>query len=104
MTSSISMRSRSERPALFGIVCATMAISQLTSGFDRYLTTQAPALERVAGICLGNVALLCFERDYKACHRSSVARELGRLADLVPVHLEVGDRGSVRKAAGVHPR
>lgn len=73
-------------------------------GFDRYLTTQTGALEQVAETCMGNVALLCFERDYKTCHRSSVARELGRLADLVPVHLEVGDHGPVRKAAGLHPR
>ena len=73
-------------------------------GFDRYLTTQAVALEHVAETCMGNVALLCFERDYKACHRSSVARELGRLADLVPIHLEVENRGSVRKAACLHPR
>lgn len=73
-------------------------------GFDRYLATQATALEHLAETCMGNVALLCFERDYKTCHRSSVARELGRLADLVPVHLEVGGHGSVRKAAGVYPR
>lgn len=72
--------------------------------FDRYLATQGAALEHVAETCMGNVALLCFERDHKTCHRSSVARELGRLADLVPVHLEVGDHGPVRKAASVHPR
>ena len=73
-------------------------------GFERYLSTQAVSLEDVAETCMGNVALLCFERDYTMCHRSSVARELGRLADLVPVHLEVADHGQVRKAACVHPR
>ncbi len=72
--------------------------------FDRYLLTQTPELERLAEGCMGNVALLCFERDYTTCHRSSVARELGRLADLVPTHLMVGDHGKVREEARVYPR
>lgn len=72
--------------------------------FDQYLSTQTAALEHVAETCMGNVSLLCFERDYTTCHRSSVARELGRLGDLVPVHLEVVYHGQVRKTAGMHPR
>jgi len=72
--------------------------------FDRYLATQGPVLENLAETCMGRVALLCVERDPETCHRSSVARELGRIADLVPVHLGVEGDGQVRKAAGLHPR
>ncbi len=73
--------------------------------FNAYLKTQKDALDRLVEDCVGAVALMCFERDPKECHRSAVARELGKLLDLDPVHLDVGDRrGPVRKAEGVRPR
>lgn len=73
--------------------------------FNAYLRTQREALERLIEECVGGVALMCFERDPKECHRSAVARELGKLADLEPVHLDVeGHRGPVSKAEGVRPR
>lgn len=72
--------------------------------FDRYLSTQVAALEGLIGRSLGSVALLCFERDYTACHRSSVARELARLAHLVPEHLEVAARGKIQRSARLHSR
>jgi len=71
--------------------------------FDAYLRTQTNVLEQLAETCMGNVALMCFERDYTTCHRFSVARELGRLADLVPVHMTV-EHGPVRQTPRVHPR
>ena len=73
--------------------------------FNAYLKTQRAVLERLVDECVGVVALMCFERNPAECHRSAVARELGKLTDLEPVHLDVeGRRGSVRKEAGMHPR
>jgi uncharacterized protein (DUF488 family) len=73
--------------------------------FNSYLKTQSAALERLVQECVGAVALMCFERDPKECHRSVVARELGKLTDLQPIHLDVeGRRGPVPEAAGVRPR
>ncbi len=73
--------------------------------FNSYLKTQRDALERLVDECVGAVVLMCFERDPKECHRSAVARELGKLTDLQPVHLDVeGRRGSVPEVSGVRPR
>lgn len=73
--------------------------------FNAYLKTQRCALERLVEECVGAVVLMCFERDPKECHRSSVARELAKLADLKPVHLDVeGRRGRVPEAPGLRPR
>ncbi len=73
--------------------------------FNDYLWTQREVLERLIEECVGAVVLMCFERDPKECHRSAVARELGKLADLHPVHLAVGgDRGSIREAPRLRPR
>lgn len=73
--------------------------------FNAYLKTQTTALENLLEECAGAVALMCFERDPKECHRSAVARELGKLADLEPVHLDVGGRrGSIPNAESLRPR
>ncbi len=73
--------------------------------FNAYLKTQRDALERLVDECVGAVVLMCFERDPKECHRSAVARELGKLTDLEPVHLDVqGRRGSVSETPGLRPR
>ena len=73
--------------------------------FNAYLKTQGAALDRLVDECVGAVALMCFERDHKECHRSAVARELGKLTDLRPVHLDVEGRpGQLREAAGLRPR
>src|SRR5258708_26629138 len=73
--------------------------------FNAYLKTQRDALERLVDECVGAVVLMCFERDPKECHRSAVARELGKLTDLEPVHLDVqGRRGSVSETPRLRPR
>lgn len=73
--------------------------------FNAYLRTQRRALERLIEECVGGVALMCFERDPKECHRSAVARELAKLTDLSPVHLDVEERcGHVREATSMRPR
>lgn len=73
--------------------------------FNAYLRTQREALERLACECVGAVALMCFERDPQECHRSAVARELAKLADLRPIHLDVREpRGLVSQAPSLRPR
>ena len=73
--------------------------------FTTYLRTQRDALERLMDECVGSVVLMCFERDPKECHRSVVARELAKLADLQPVHLDVEERrGHLSKTQGLRPR
>ena len=73
--------------------------------FNAYLRTQRDALEHLVDECVGAVVLMCFERDPKECHRSAVARELAKLAQLQPVHLDVQEqRGHLRETQGVRPR
>jgi len=73
--------------------------------FNAYLRTQRAALERLIEECVGGVALMCFERDPKECHRSAVARELARLTDLSPIHLDVEERrGHLPEATSMRPR
>lgn len=73
--------------------------------FSAYLRTQRSALDRLVSECVGAVALMCFERDPKECHRSVVARELAKLANLKPIHLDVEERrGHVPEAPGLRPR
>lgn len=73
--------------------------------FNAYLRTQREALERVVDECVGAVVLMCFERDPKECHRSAVARELAKLADVQPVHLDVEERrGHLPETHSLRPR
>lgn len=74
--------------------------------FNTYLRTQRAALEQLLDECVGAVVLMCFERNPAECHRSVVARELARLADVQePIHLDVEERrGSLRKDAGLRTR
>lgn len=63
--------------------------------FDAYLRTQVPAVQWLAEACTGrNVVLMCFEADPAECHRSAVAREVGKLRNQDPIHLRV--RGGPR--------
>jgi len=72
--------------------------------FERYLTTQQPLLARLATELTGNVALLCYERDYRECHRRSVSIALGQLTGLTPKHLGVQhDPRQTRAHARAHP-
>jgi uncharacterized protein (DUF488 family) len=64
-------------------------LDQFFRDFDKHLATQQPLLKQLARDLSGHIALMCYERDYRQCHRASVARELGRLTGLEPQHLEV---------------
>ncbi|HVC49529.1 MAG TPA: DUF488 domain-containing protein, partial [Burkholderiales bacterium] len=57
--------------------------------YDRYLLTQQDCLKSIADELTGSVALLCYERDPKYCHRKSVARELSKITGKKPLHLGV---------------
>jgi uncharacterized protein (DUF488 family) len=73
--------------------------------FERYLVTQQPLLAQLAGKLTGNVALLCYERDFRECHRKSVAAALGPITGLTPKHLGVQphDPRQARAHARAHP-
>jgi uncharacterized protein (DUF488 family) len=60
---------------------------QFFRAFDRYLSKHADLVRALADELVGNIALLCYERDPTKCHRSAVARELGRIAGKEPKHL-----------------
>jgi uncharacterized protein (DUF488 family) len=74
--------------------------------FNRYLTTQDALLKRTAQELSGTVALLCYERNHKECHRSSVAAAFGKLTGLSPGHQGVTPHGAVetRATARTYPR
>ncbi|UGB38000.1 DUF488 family protein [Frateuria soli] len=60
-----------------------------SQGFLRYLTGQAAALERLADLTRrASCALVCFEADYRQCHRSFVADALKKRAGAVVRHIE----------------
>ncbi len=74
--------------------------------FDAYLNTQRPLLKDIARQVQGTVALVCYEKDYRQCHRSSVARELGNLIGVKPQHLGVTRNGArpIDQRKDVYPR
>ncbi|MEI6720688.1 MAG: DUF488 domain-containing protein [Betaproteobacteria bacterium] len=72
--------------------------------FREYLTTQRPLLESLGHSLSGTVALLCYERNHRECHRSVVAAALARHAQSAPVHLTVHHAKQAPEAARSHPR
>jgi uncharacterized protein (DUF488 family) len=67
--------------------------------FDRYLTTQRELLASLADELTGTVALLCYERDHRECHRKSVAAALEKLTGITPKHHGVQPHGAVQARA-----
>jgi uncharacterized protein (DUF488 family) len=61
--------------------------------FDHYLATQQPLLKQLARELTGTVVLLCYERDFRECHRKSVAAALGAITGLTPKHHGVQPHG-----------
>jgi len=63
--------------------------------FNAYLQTQHDTLKQLVKACSDtSVVLMCFEMNADECHRSAVARELGKITGLDPIHLQV--RGGAR--------
>lgn len=58
--------------------------------FNAYLQTQRTALEMLLGLAKKQVCcLVCFEADYRVCHRSLIAAALARSAGMPIRHLAV---------------
>jgi uncharacterized protein (DUF488 family) len=57
--------------------------------FNRHLQKQKQILLELTEELSGNVVLMCFEKDHRFCHRSSVVDALSEMLGLTPVHLEV---------------
>lgn len=62
---------------------------QYFKDFNTYIETQKDLLEEIANNFSGNIALMCYERDYTTCHRRVVAEKLGYICDIKPQHLGV---------------
>jgi uncharacterized protein (DUF488 family) len=62
--------------------------------FDQYLRSQSELLSEISASLAGGVALMCYERDPKICHRSVVANHLQELTGLRPTHLGVKKYGN----------
>jgi uncharacterized protein (DUF488 family) len=56
--------------------------------FEGYLETQIDVLRSLLSSS-GTVVLMCYERDFKVCHRSVVAHKLGEISGLKPQHVGV---------------
>lgn len=55
--------------------------------FMRHLEKQNALLLELAESLSGNIALLCYEKDPRLCHRSLVAAALTEMTGLTPKHL-----------------
>lgn len=62
---------------------------QFFHDFGIHLQLQTGLLRELAEELEGSVALMCFERNYRECHRSVVAAALGKLVGKKPKHLGV---------------
>ena len=76
--------------------------------FNKYMAKNRHILKQLSCTFAGAaVVLMCFERNPAECHRSVVARELGKMVRIEPAHLQV-ERGDhheqVREGARLHPR
>lgn len=65
--------------------------------FGHHLKQHTDLLETLAGDLQGSVALMCYERNHRECHRSSVAQALGELVGVEPKH--IGVQGSEQRKA-----
>ena len=57
--------------------------------FEIHLEEQTDLLDELADSLTGHIALLCFERDHKTCHRTPVAKALSERTGVRPKHLGV---------------
>jgi uncharacterized protein (DUF488 family) len=57
--------------------------------FEDYLLTCKPLLHELTETIQGSVVLMCYERDYKTCHRLIVAQHIHAISGAVPTHLLV---------------
>lgn len=79
-------------------------LTRFFADFREYLATQRDLVTSLAGSLTGTVALLCYERNHRECHRSVVATALARHARFTPVHLTVPYAQQTPATARPHPR
>jgi uncharacterized protein (DUF488 family) len=72
--------------------------------FEAYLDTQREVIKEHAETRNACIALLCYERDPKQCHRSVVARHLQEVCGATIKHLGAADVDRPAPGAGVRPR
>ncbi len=65
--------------------------------YEEHLAAQAPLLDRLAAELPGRVALMCYERDVRQCHRKTVAHALQARTGLTPQHLRPERDGDARQ-------
>jgi len=71
--------------------------------FDQHLAQQSALLKTLAAELKGNVALMCYEKNYEECHRLSVAHALAKLLDKKPIHLGMDEQaGATLRAVPPH--
>jgi uncharacterized protein (DUF488 family) len=71
---------------------ATHDYARFFREFARHLKKHQDVIAMLAAELTGNVALLCYERDYHQCHRKSVAAAFAAVTALGPLHLCVDAR------------
>ena len=72
---------------------------QYKDGFLKYLAAQEAAVAGLASMAAdSNCALLCFEADYKYCHRTTVADAVNRLNGMRVSHIPVPKAGTANSA------
>lgn len=59
------------------------------AAFETYIQTQQQKMEELIKTLPDTIILLCYERDYKTCHRSVVAAKFGEIIGAKPRHLGV---------------
>lgn len=62
--------------------------SRYFSDFEDYMETQIDVLRSLLSSS-GTIVLMCYERDFKICHRSVVANKLSEITGIKPQHVGV---------------
>jgi uncharacterized protein YeaO (DUF488 family) len=65
-------------------------------GFKKHLSSQMDLVKALSEELTGNVALMCYERDPKTCHRKVVAEAFSKFVAITPQHLGV-EKDAARK-------
>lgn len=70
--------------------------------FGEHLEAQWKLLKQLAEELTGNVALMCYEQDFRTCHRSAVIDALSELLGVKPTHLKVDGHGQRQARHAAH--
>lgn len=77
--------------------------SKFESRFEAYLQTKNELLDAITTEIKGAVALMCFERNWRQCHRKIVASHLVARTLTAVQHLQVPLNASTRPTSRSHP-